>query len=165
MPKLLQINVTANRGSTGRIAEQIGEQVIAAGWESYVAYGRDCGVSNSNIIKIGSKRSTLWHALMTRITDKHGLYSKISTKRLVRRIEEINPDIIHLHNIHGYYVNYKILFDYLRKANIPVVWTLHDCWTMTGHCTHFEYAKCDRWKAGCCDCPEKKSYPSSPFFI
>lgn len=161
MPKLLQINVTANRGSTGRIAEQIGEQVIAAGWESYVAYGRDCGVSNSNIIKIGSKRSTLWHALMTRITDKHGLYSKISTKRLVRRIEEINPDIIHLHNIHGYYVNYKILFDYLRKANIPVVWTLHDCWTMTGHCTHFEYAKCDRWKAGCCDCPEKKSYPSS----
>lgn len=161
MPKLLQINVTANRGSTGRIAEQIGEKALAAGWESFIAYGRDFGASKSHLIKIGSQWSVLWHALMARITDKHGLYSKLATKRLVCRIEEIKPDIIHLHNIHGYYVNYKILFDYLRKANIPVVWTLHDCWTMTGHCTHFEYAKCDRWKAGCYDCPEKKSYPSS----
>ena len=161
MPKLLQINVTANRGSTGRIAEQIGEKALAAGWESFIAYGRDCGASKSKLIKIGSRLGVLWHALMTRITDKHGLYSKLATKRLVRRIEEIKPDIIHLHNIHGYYVNYKILFDYLRKANIPVVWTSHDCWTVTGHCSYFTFVKCEQWKTHCSNCPQKGAYPTS----
>lgn len=161
MPKLLQINVTANRGSTGRIAEQIGEKALAAGWESFIAYGRDFGASKSHLIKIGSQWSVLWHALMARITDKHGLYSKLATKRLVCRIEEIKPDIIHLHNIHGYYVNYKILFEYLRKANIPVVWTLHDCWIITGHCSHFTYVKCEKWKMQCSNCPQKGAYPTS----
>lgn len=164
MPKLLQINVTANRGSTGRIAEQIGEKVIAAGWESYIAYGRDCGKSKSQLVKIGSRLGVMWHALMTRITDKHGLYSKIATHRLIRQIERINPDIIHLHNIHGYYINYKVLFDYLQRSNIPVVWTLHDCWSMTGHCSHFESVKCDRWQEQCYDCPLQSTYPTSLVF-
>ena len=161
MQKLLQINVTANRGSTGRIAEQIGEKVIAAGWESYIAYGRDCGASKSHLIKIGSRLGVLWHALMTRITDRHGLFSRIATKRLVRRINEINPDIVHLHNIHGYYINYRTLFNYLNQADIPVVWTLHDCWSMTGHCTHFEIAKCDKWQSACYACPQRDAYPAS----
>lgn len=161
MPKLLQINVTANRGSTGRIAEQIGEKALAAGWESFIAYGRDCGASKSKLIKIGSRLGVLWHAFMTRITDRHGLYSILATRRFVREINRIKPDIIHLHNIHGYYVNYKILFDYLCKANIPVLWTMHDCWPITGHCTHFEYTKCDMWREQCRDCPQKRAYPSS----
>ena len=161
MPKLLQINVTANRGSTGRIAEQIGEKVIAADWESYIAYGRDCGKSKSQLVKIGSRLGVMWHALMTRITDKHGHYSKIATRQLVREIERIKPDVVHLHNVHGYYVNYKILFDYLRRAGVSVVWTLHDCWSMTGHCSHFESVKCDRWQKQCFDCPLKCAYPSS----
>ena len=164
MPKLLQINVTANRGSTGRIAEQIGEKVIAAGWESYIAYGRDCGKSKSQLVKIGSRLGVMWHALMTRITDKHGLYSKIATHRLIRQIERINPDIIHLHNIHGYYINYKVLFDYLQRSNVPVVWTLHDCWSMTGHCSHFDSIKCDRWQEQCYDCPLQSAYPTSLVF-
>ena len=164
MPKLLQINVTANRGSTGRIAEQIGEKALAAGWESYIAYGRERGSSSSNLIKIGSRFGIIWHAIMTRITDKHGLYSKIATHRLIRQIERINPDIVHLHNIHGYYINYKVLFEYLQRSNVPVVWTLHDCWSMTGHCSHFDYAKCDRWHIGCYECPQKKTYPSSILF-
>ncbi len=164
MSKLLQINVTANRGSTGRIAEQIGEKVIAAGWESYIAYGRDCGKSKSQLVKIGSRLGVMWHALMTRITDKHGLYSKIATHRLIRQIESINPDIIHLHNIHGYYINYKVLFDYLQRSNVPVVWTLHDCWSMTGHCSHFDSIKCDRWQEQCYDCPLQSTYPTSLVF-
>jgi glycosyltransferase involved in cell wall biosynthesis len=88
----------------------------------------------------------------------------LATKRLVRKIAKIAPDIIHLHNIHGSYINYKILFDYLSQADIPVVWTLHDCWPMTGHCAHFEFAQCERWKSGCHHCPEQKSYPVSKFF-
>lgn len=161
MPKLLQINSTVNVGSTGRIAEQIGAKAIAHGWESYIAYGRACGDSCSTIIKIGSVVGVWLHALLTRLTDKHGLFSTFATKRLIRRIEEINPDIIHLHNIHGYYINYKILFDYLHKADIPIVWTLHDCWSITGHCSHFEYVKCNKWKSECCNCPQKQSYPTS----
>ena len=161
MPRLLQINVTANRGSTGRIAEQIGEKVITAGWESYIAYGRDCGVSKSQLIKVGSQLGVLRHVLITRIFDRHGLSSKFATKKLIKDIKNIKPDIIHLHNVHGYYLNYKILFNYLQEANIPVVWTLHDCWSMTGHCTHFESVKCDRWQSGCYNCPLKNAYPSS----
>lgn len=164
MPKLLQINVTANRGSTGRIAEQIGEKVITAGWESYIAYGRDCGKSKSQLVKIGSRLGVMWHALMTRITDKHGLYSKIATHRLISQIERINPDIVHLHNIHGYYINYNILFDYLQRSNATVVWTLHDCWSMTGHCSHFDSVKCDRWQEQCYDCPLQDAYPTSLLF-
>lgn len=161
MPKLFQINVAVNQGSTGRIAEQIGCAAMASGWDSYIAYGRGAGKSSSKTIKIGSKIGVHLHALLTRITDRHGLYSRLATERLIRKIKKISPDIIHLHNIHGYYINYKILFEYLQNTDIPVVWTLHDCWSMMGHCTHFEYAKCDRWKTGCYDCPEKKSYPAS----
>ena len=161
MPKLLQINVTVNHGSTGRIAEQIGDAAMDSGWDSYIAYGRGAGKSSSKTIKIGSKIGVYLHALLTRITDRHGLYSRFATRKLIRKISAINPDIIHLHNIHGYYINYRILFEYLQNTDIPVVWTLHDCWSMTGHCAHFEYAKCDRWKTGCYDCPEKKSYPAS----
>lgn len=161
MPKLLQINVCVNQGSTGRIAEQIGEAAISCGWDSYIAYGRGAGKSNSKTIKICSKIGICIHALLTRLTDRHGLFSTRATRKLVKQIKEIKPDIIHLHNIHGYYLNYKVLFEYLNKSNIPVVWTLHDCWTMTGHCTHFEYAKCNKWRTECYNCPEKRSYPTS----
>lgn len=164
MPKLLQINSTVNVGSTGRIAEQIGAKAIAQGWESYIAYGRECGVSKSQLIKIGSVVGVWLHALLTRLTDKHGLFSTFATKRLIRKIKKISPDVIHLHNIHGYYINYKILFDYLQKADIPIVWTLHDCWSMTGHCSHFDSAKCDRWQKQCYDCPLQCEYPSSILF-
>lgn len=164
MPKLLQINVAINQGSTGRIAEQIGDAAMDSGWDSYIAYGRGVGKSSSKSIKIGSKIGVYLHALLTRITDRHGLYSRFATRKLIRKISAINPDIIHLHNIHGYYINYGILFGYLQNTNIPIIWTLHDCWSMTGHCAHFEFANCDRWKTGCYDCPEKKSYPGSLLF-
>ena len=159
MPKVLQINVVATWGSTGRIAEQIGEKVMERGWESYVAYGRWKNPSKSQLIKIGFGWEGRLHHHLSKLTDKHGLFSSWATRRFIRKVKQIKPDIVHLHNIHGAYINYKILFDYLRKANIPVVWTLHDCWPMTGHCTHFVSVDCQKWQTQCYDCPLLGSYP------
>ena len=159
--KLLQINSTANWGSTGKIAEQIGERAIAHGWESYIAYGRVANNSSSTLIRIGGPLSQMWHLIQTRLFDRHGRGSKHATKELIRKIEELKPDIIHLHNIHGYYINYPILFNYLNSTNIPVVWTLHDCWAFTGHCAHFINANCDKWKRVCDKCELKDNYPKT----
>jgi len=161
MKKLLQINSVVNSGSTGRIAEEIGQTAIAAGWESYIAYGRNDRPSQSELIKIGNDWDIKMHGFQTRLFDKHGLGSKSATIELIGKIEEISPDIIHLHNIHGYYINIEILFKYLRNTNIPVVWTFHDCWPITGHCAHFTFVGCEKWKIKCCDCPQKTSYPAS----
>ena len=159
--KLLQINSVANIGSTGRIAEQIGQAAMKAGWESYIAYGREAGQSQSHLIKIGSQLDVMWHGVVTRLFDRHGLASKRATKKFVSQIKEIQPDIIHLHNIHGYYLNYEILFEYLSKADIPVVWTFHDCWAMTGHCSYFMGVNCDKWIVECSTCPLLDNYPKS----
>jgi glycosyltransferase involved in cell wall biosynthesis len=163
MNKLLQINSVVNSGSTGRIAEEIGQTAIAAGWESYIAYGRHARTSQSELIKIGDDWDIRMHGLQTRLFDRHGLASIAATREFVEQIKKIKPDIIHLHNIHGYYINIEILFRYLKDANIPVVWTLHDCWTMTGHCAYFTFVECDKWKTQCFSCPQKKGYPSSYF--
>lgn len=161
MPTLLQINSVANTGSTGRIAEGIGQTAIKAGWKSFIAYGRNANPSQSELIKIGNKWDMYNHVLQTRLFDRHGLASKGATKKLIQRIEQIKPNIIHLHNIHGYYLNYPILFEHLSKNNIPVVWTLHDCWPFTGHCAYFSYLGCEKWKLQCKHCPNLKEYPTS----
>lgn len=161
MPKLLQINVTANWGSTGRIAEDIGLLAISQGWDSYIAYGRGIPVSHSNLLRIGNDWDMRLHAVQSRLLDNHGLASKNVTRQFLKQVEEIKPDIIHLHNIHGYYLNYPILFDFLSCMEIPVVWTLHDCWLYTGHCAYYSAIKCYRWKNSCYDCPQRKSYPTS----
>ena len=101
------------------------------------------------------------HGVQSRLLDNHGQGSVRVTKEFLKQIDAVNPDIIHLHNIHGYYLNYPILFDYLSKQDIPVVWTLHDCWAMTGHCAFFTYANCDKWKNGCYHCEHKDAYPKS----
>lgn len=163
MPTLLQINVVNNWGSTGRIAEEIGQVAITNDWNSYIAFGRKERESQSNKIKIGNQWDFFWHLLLTRLFDRHGLASKRATRKLITKIEQIKPDIIHLHNIHGYYLNYEILFEYLLKAKIPVVWTLHDCWPFTGHCAHFASIGCNKWQTGCGHCPQKDTYPKSIF--
>lgn len=161
MPTLFQINVVCNSGSTGRIAEDIGELVQENGWKSYIAFGRWSNSSSSVLYKIGKRIDLLTHVLYTRLFDKHGFASKRSTRELIKVIEQVNPDIIHLHNIHGYYLNIEILFDYLSVSGIPVVWTLHDCWAMTGHCVHFQDIGCERWMKGCKNYPNKHGYPAS----
>ena len=165
MKKLLQINpVLRVSTSTGRIMQEIGELALRKGWESYIAYGqgrdgiRPC---QSKIIPVGSHWSTLWHGLETRLLDRHGLASTQATRKFVKQIEELRPDIIHIHNIHGYFLNYRVLFDYLSKCGIPVVWTVHDCWLYTGHCYYYSYAGCNKWQTGCNHCPQKKEFPKS----
>lgn len=164
MPTLLQINTSVNTGSTGRIAEEIGITVINKGWDSYIACGRNPRPSKSKVIRIGSDFDVKIHGLCTRLFDNHGFSSTKATCNLVKEIEKIKPDIIHLHNLHGYYLNVEVLFKYLCKTNIPVIWTLHDCWPMTGHCSHFDFVKCNRWETECHDCPNLKAYPSTLFF-
>lgn len=167
MKKLLQINpVIRVNTSTGRIMQEIGELAMQNGWECHIAYskGRD-GIRKcrSDIIPVGNKWSTAWHGIETRLFDRHGLASSHATRQFVRKIEEIRPDVVHIHNIHGYFLNYQILFDYLSKAGIPVVWTVHDCWLYTGHCYYYSFAGCDRWQTGCHHCPQKKEFPTSLF--
>jgi len=158
---ILQINSVVNSGSTGRIAEEIGQTAIAAGWESYIAYGRNERPSSSKLIKIGNDKNIKLHGLQTRLFDRHGLGSKDATTAFIRKVEDIQPDIVHLHNIHGYYINMEVLFHYLKKVNIPVIWTFHDCWPITGHCSHFTFVGCEKWKTQCYNCPQKTGYPAS----
>ncbi len=165
---ILQINTCLHIGGTGMVAESCGREVLKEGWDSYIAYSRNyisqVPSSASKIIKIGNKVDVYIHALQTRIFDTHGLGSQTSTKKFIEDIDKISPDIVHLHNLHGYYLNYPLLFSYLKEKSIPVVWTLHDCWSFTGHCTHFESVGCEKWKIGCGKCPRKKDYPSSMLF-
>ena len=162
--KLLQICVEGNTGSTGTIAESIGQFVSLKGWESYIAFGRYPRPSKSNLIRIGSDFETILHGIETRIFDNHALGSRKATRRLINEIIEIKPDVIHLHHLHGYYINIEILFVFLKKSKIPVVWTFHDCWSFTGHCAYFDFVDCVKWQTECNQCPQKHEYPRSFFF-
>lgn len=159
--KVLQINSVCGTGSTGRIAVDIDTLLKEQGHESYIAYGRGSAVNCETGIRIGSDLDVYAHGAITRIFDRHGFGSKKATLDFIKEVEELDPDIIHLHNIHGYYINIEVLFDYLKSADKPVVWTLHDCWAFTGHCAHFDYVGCNKWVDGCYDCPQKNEYPSS----
>lgn len=164
MPKLLQINVDANNGSNGSIARDIGSIALSKGWDSYIAYGRRAILCDSKLIRVGNPLDVKLHGIVTRLFDLHGLGSNLTTFLFIQKIKKIKPDIVHLHNIHGYYINYKLLFKYLTKEKIPIVWTFHDCWPFTGHCGYFEQYKCEKWKKQCYDCPATHNYPSSLFF-
>ena len=161
--KLLQICNEGNTGSVGTIAESLGTFVIEKGWESYIAFARFERGSNSKLIRIGSELDVITHGIESRIFDNDGFCSRNATKRLINKIEDIKPDLIHLHHLHGYFINVEILFNFLLHSNIPVVWTFHDCWSFTGHCTYFDYVDCDKWKSHCNSCPQKHEYPKSIF--
>ncbi|MDY6823772.1 MAG: glycosyltransferase [Thermodesulfobacteriota bacterium] len=162
--KIIQINSVCGVGSHGRIATNLHNILAEQGHESYIAFGRDKPQGCDSTIKIGNKISNYFHVALTRFFDWHGFGSKQSTQRFITQLNELSPDIIHLHNIHGYYINIKILFEYLKQKKIPVVWTLHDCWAFTGHCSYFDYVSCSRWKTFCHNCPQKKEYPASLLF-
>lgn len=159
--KVLQINSVCGIGSTGRIATDIHNILLERGHESYIAYGRDLPKNCYTAIKIGTKLDNYKHVAKTRLFDRHGFGSRRATESFIEKVKQLNPDVIHLHNIHGYYINIDLLFNYLKEANKPVVWTLHDCWSFTGHCAYFDYAGCDKWETLCFECPEMRTYPSS----
>lgn len=159
MPKIIQINVTANSGSTGRIAEQINQLAQSRGWKTYIAYGRDMQPSKSELIYVGNDLQVKEHFIEAELFDNDGLASRLATQKLIRRIKEIEPDVVHLHNIHGHWLNYKLLLEYLCTLDIPIVWTTHDPWPFTG-CGHFSMYNCYRWRDGGCTngCPRKKGH-------
>ena len=162
MPILLQINSAVNFSSTGKIVEQLSSVARKDGWRTYIAHGaRYVKATELEDLHTESILEETLHGIMSKLFDAHGLGSVLSTRRLVSEIKKINPDVIHLHNIHGYFINYPILFKYLGEVDIPIVWTFHDCWPVTGHCAYFDLANCEKWKTGCYHCGLRRQYPAS----
>lgn len=163
--KVLLINSVCGIGSTGRIVGDLAEAYISQGHEVIIAYGRDGRVPEKYrpyARRIGSDMNVRFSALRTRLLDDHGFANGSATREFLRWAESYDPDILWLHNLHGYYLHVGLLFDWIKsRPGMQVKWTLHDCWAFTGHCTHFSFAGCDRWKTGCCSCPERKRYPAS----
>ena len=160
--KVLQINCVNKYGSTGRIVSQISDYITSKNVDNMVAYGVprvDC----DNGFVINSKLDAHIHSFLSRKLCRQGLASRMPTKRLIRFIKKYDPDIIHLHNIHGHYLNYKLLFKFLSSSRAKIVWTLHDCWSMTGKCAHFTKVGCYKWASeeGCNNCPQLNTYPDS----
>ena len=158
--KVLQINIFGNL-STGRIAVDIYRTLKESGHEGKVAFARNTIADDVPYIRIGNQLDVYVDGIMTRLTDRAGFFSAKPTKKLIQEIKAYEPDIIHLHNLHGYYIHVGELFEFLKEYNKHVVWTLHDCWSYTGHCCYYSMAKCDRWKTGCHNCPQKRAYPGS----
>lgn len=159
---LVEINVSLNWGSTGIIAEQIGLQAEKNGWKVYMVHGaRYKNPSHFPHIQVTSKIGEVFHWLLSTLFDAQGLGSVISTRLFVKKLKKIKPSIVHIHNIHGCYINYPILFRYLRESGVPVVWTLHDCWSFTGHCAYYTEIGCEKWMSHCHHCPIVANFPKS----
>lgn len=163
--KVLLINAVCGTGSTGKICAQLAQAFEKEGHTAKIAYGRDGFVPEQfqkYAVRIGSDLDVKLHGVLTRLTDRHGFASRRATKAFLRWADEYDPDLLWLHNIHGYYLNIEMLFQWIKsRPDMQVKWTLHDCWTFTGHCAYFDFAGCDRWKTGCHHCPQKKAYPAT----
>ena len=159
--KVFEINTVCGTGSTGRIAVDLAKMLEEHGDLCCIAFSRGSAPKDVDTYLFGNKAEIYWHGIMTRITDRHGMYSKGATRQLIEKIKEYKPDLIHLHNVHGYYLNIELLFDFLKDYGKPVVWTLHDCWTYTGHCSHYTCVECNKWQSECYSCPLKGDYPGS----
>lgn len=163
--KVLLINSVCGIGSTGKICGALAEDFVRQGHEAVIAYGRDGNVPERYqpfAHRIGTDLDVKISALRTRLLDDHGFANEQATRKFLKWAEEYNPDLLWLHNIHGYYIHVGLLFDWIKsRPNMQVKWTLHDCWAFTGHCPHFIGSGCQRWKTGCHHCPEKNNYPAS----
>ncbi len=165
MKRLLQVNTTMGRTAPALIADELDRLATAAGWDCHLAYGRPGplagGFDPASRHRLASTAEVAWHGAMTRLADRHGLHSQRATERLCRLIDRLQPDVVHLHNIHGYYLHYPVFFRYLRRSGLPVVWTLHDLWPLTGHCAFFASDRCQGLARGCAGCRRKGVYPGS----
>ena len=159
--RVLLMNTVAGTGSVGRLVTGLYDALSQRGYECLIAFGRDEAPKGYNCYRIGTDFDVYVHGAMSRLNDKHGFYSKRATKEFIDVIEDFDPDIIHIHNVHGYYLNIEVFFKYLKESKRRVIWTLHDCWTFTGHCSHFEYIGCNKWQTGCYKCEQLNEYPKS----
>lgn len=160
--RILQINSHFNQGGAARIVAYVHRQLLQDGVESYVAYGRGEIAQESGVYRFDHPWEIYASALLSRLTGLNGWFNRLGTRRLIRYMREIQPDIVHLHAIHGYYLNWPMLFSYLNKQKIPIVWTFHDCHAFVGNCGY--YYQCRRWQEGCGRCPDIHGYPKSQFF-
>lgn len=159
--KVVQINCSAS-GSTGNIAKAIHKELLRNGHESYIFYCSGVGsATEPNMVPIGNYFSLHAHAVLSRYLGRQGYFSYFATLKAIKRIESISPDIIHLHNLHGSYLNLPLLFKYLKSSRCRVLLTLHDCWLFTGKCPHFTVIGCNKWKNQCGKCPQLSIYPRS----
>lgn len=161
--KYVQINAYAN-GWADSIIFSKHRELISQGHESWVFWARGEHQQNDHMVKIASYPEVCLDALLTRIDGKAGFHSRGITRRLLRRLDEIDPDVVHLHLLLGYYINVEMLFEWLARHRCKVIWTLHDCWAFTGHCIFFTYAKCKQWQERCTvsdSCPQKRTYPET----
>lgn len=161
--KVLIINVVCGIRSTGRICTDMASALEAQGHEVKIAYGRECVPEQFQkyAVRIGSNFDVRLHGLRARLLDGAGFGSKQTTARFIQWVEEYDPDVIHLHNIHGYYINIEVLFKYLKICKKRIIWTLHDCWSFTGHSAYCDAVECERWLNGCGKCPQIREYPKS----
>ena len=157
--KVMQINSHYNSGGAGKIVAYLHRQLLAHGVESRVAYGRGNKVAEAGVTRIGSEAQNQLDAALTRVTGIAGFHSRAATRQLVRLLAAEKPDVLHLHGLHGYYLHYGILFDYINANNLPCVWTFHDCLAFTAQCG-YPY-DCNRYVNGCHDCPLKRDYPAT----
>lgn len=157
------VNSVCGIRSTGKICTDLSRTLEAQGHVVKIAYGRGIVPEEYEkyAVKIGSDLSIRFHGLIARLFDKSGFGSKKATRQFIEWMRKFDPDVIHLHNLHGYYINIEILFDYLRTCNKKIIWTLHDCWAFTGHAAFCEGANCNMWVNGCHDCPKTRDYPLS----
>lgn len=162
--KIVQINTVCNTGSTGKIAADLYYIAEKAGDTPFIAYGRGTAPKEINSFKIGNPIDFMHHVLINFFLGKSGFGSKTVTVRFLKWLDEVKPDVLHLHNLHGFYIHVEMLFEYIKIHHIPTVWTLHDCWPLTGQCAHFDYAGCTKWQTACKHCPIYRSnYPYSLF--
>ncbi|NBJ91336.1 glycosyltransferase [Parablautia muri] len=162
--KLVQINTVCNT-STGQIMHDIQVAAENRGYGTISFVGRRKVYTDVKCEKFGNAVSFWMHVILNTLFDRQGFGSYFVTKRLLKRLREEKPDIIHLHNLHGYYLNLPLLFQYLKdEFQGEVYWTFHDCWPFTGHCPYFVAAACEKWRRGCCHCPQKNLYPISYFW-
>lgn len=162
MKKLVLLNVVCN-GSTGKIMYDLASSAEGNDYDVTCIYGRGTSKDGTKFFKFNNRIGTYFHVLLARLGfNGHGSY--FATKKIVRYLRKIDPDIIHMHNIHGYWINLKVLFKYLKNEyKGKIVWTLHDCWAFTGHCSHFTMAKCNKWQKTCFKCPILQNYPKEYF--
>lgn len=160
--RVLLIDVNYKYSSTGKIVHDLAHELIKSGHKARVLFGRGEPVNNDVALRIAPIWEVYFHALMTRLTGLVGVFSYFATRRMINEIKRFKPDVIHLHELHGYYVNYSKVVRFLKSSNIPVVWTFHCEFAYTGKCG-YAY-DCEKWKSECSSCPQIKEYPSSLHF-
>lgn len=159
--RIAQICTNVMSGSVGSIVRNLCKEIESNGDEYLICYGRGKDPIEFNNYKFDTKLDVYYHVFLARLFDSDGLHSKHATRRLIKRLKMFNPDVVHIHCLHGYYINYPILFDYFENSRVKVVWTMHDCWAFTGHCCYYDFNKCNKWMKECNKCKYMKAYPKS----